>query len=254
MENLNSKLVKVFGFDFVNNDLQEMVMVVKNRMNKELKTFIVTGNPEILMYARKNKDYKNKIQAADFLIPDGYGIILASKIFRTPIRARLTGFDLMIELLKLANDENKSIYLLGGSEKINSLASQKILSQFPNITLAGRHHGFFDWNNNNILLEVKQKKPDIVFVAMGYPRQEKWISEYSPLCEKGIFIGVGGSVDVIAGALKRAPIILQRLNLEWLYRVIQEPKRWKRIIVLPKFIFEILKLKLKKPSIFRSDE
>jgi N-acetylglucosaminyldiphosphoundecaprenol N-acetyl-beta-D-mannosaminyltransferase len=106
--------------------------------------------------------------------------------------------------------------------------------------IAGSHHGFFDWNKNTISEEIRASEPDIVFVALGFPKQEKWIAENISNFTKGLFIGVGGSIDVLAGEVKRAPEIWQKTNLEWFYRLLKQPSRWRRMLALPQFQLKFL--------------
>jgi N-acetylglucosaminyldiphosphoundecaprenol N-acetyl-beta-D-mannosaminyltransferase len=197
------------------------------------------------MYAQEHPDYKNTIQSADMVVPDGYGIILASKILSTPIIERVAGYDLMIRLLEHGNEKKLKIYLLGGREETNQKAVTNISKQFPDIQIVGSHHGFFDWDKNTITDEIKAASPDLIFVALGFPRQEKWIANNLSKFSKGLFMGVGGSIDVLAGEVQRAPEFWQKLNLEWFYRLISQPSRWRRMLAIPRFLIRIFKLKLR---------
>lgn len=220
-----------------------MVKNIREQILKECKTFIVTANPEIVMYANEDKEYMKIIQEADYVVPDGSGILLASKRLKQPLQERITGYDLMMELLKEANDENWSIYFLGGKEEVNIKAVNRIQEQFPKVNIIGRHHGYFSLDDEKVPNEIRSLKPDLVFVALGFPRQEQWIYRHYNTFEKGVFIGVGGSVDVLAGTVKRAPQFWQKIQLEWLYRLLQQPSRWRRMLALPKFLLKVLKTK-----------
>src|SRR5690606_34229166 len=123
---------------------------------------------------------------------------------------RVTGYDMFVSLLEKGNEHRYSIYLLGAKEDVLHKAIERIEATYPNIHIAGFHHGFFDWNDTAIEEEIKAKKPDFVFVALGFPRQEKWIGERFASFEKGVFIGIGGSFDVLAGEVKRAPLLWQK--------------------------------------------
>ena len=240
------KYVDILGIDFLNKGFNEVIDFLTERIHKNEKTFVVTANPEIVMYARENQEYKKIVQTADFVVPDGSGIILAAKILNEPLQERVTGYDLMIRLLELANQNQWRIYLLGGQEEINQKAVANIRKQFPNAVLAGSHNGFFNWEENTIQEEIQFTEPDIVFVCLGFPRQEKWIAENLVHFSKGIFIGVGGSIDVIAGEVKRAPEVWQKMNLEWFYRLMLQPSRWRRMLALPRFLIQILKIRSSK--------
>ncbi|MFL6556091.1 MAG: WecB/TagA/CpsF family glycosyltransferase, partial [Bacillus sp. (in: firmicutes)] len=138
------------------------------------------------------------------------------------------------------------IYLLGGREETNQKAVANIQSNYPQIQIVGRHHGFFDWEKNTVTAEIKAANPDIVFVALGFPRQEQWIAKNLDQFSSGLFMGVGGSIDVLAGEVQRAPRIWQQMNLEWFYRLISQPSRWRRMLAIPRFLIQIFSLKLHK--------
>jgi N-acetylglucosaminyldiphosphoundecaprenol N-acetyl-beta-D-mannosaminyltransferase len=241
---MKNNMVEILGVNFVNKSFKEVIDFLSKQITQETKTFLVTANPEIVMYAKGNSEYRDLVQTADLVVPDGFGILLASKILKSPIQERVTGYDLAIRLLELANQNHWSIYLLGGKDSTNKKAIHNIRMQFPNAIIAGSHNGYFDWKDNIIAEEIHATNPDIVLVALGYPKQEKWIAENMSKFSKGIFIGVGGTIDVLAGEVKRAPKIWQKMNLEWFYRFLMQPSRWRRMIALPRFVLEILKLKI----------
>lgn len=238
--------VEIMDISFINATMEEMVSIVTERVEKEEKTFIVTANPEIVMHTKQDPDYKKIVQSADYVVADGVGILLAGKWLNKPIVERVAGFDLMMELLTFANSTGKKVYLLGGREETNEKAASAIKRDFPHLHLVGNHHGYFDWADHTIRKEIQALEPDFVFVALGYPKQEQWIEENLPSFSKGVFMGVGGSVDVLAGEVKRAPEVWRNLKLEWLYRLLKQPSRWRRMLAIPKFVFEILKIKLIK--------
>lgn len=237
--------VSILGIPFVKITLKGMVELLTDYMKKEKKCFVVTANPEIAMAAYENKDFYKLISKADYITADGIGIVKAAQYLGTPLPERVTGFDMFISLLQVANTNKNSVYLLGAKEEVIERAVKNLQRDYPNVQVAGYHHGFFDWNDRSIEQEIKEKQPDLVFVALGFPRQEKWIAERFDSFEKGIFMGIGGSFDVLAGEVKRAPEIWQKLNLEWLYRLLKQPTRWKRMLALPRFALTILKEKAK---------
>ncbi|MBV7505724.1 WecB/TagA/CpsF family glycosyltransferase [Bacillus sp. sid0103] len=243
---MKTNLVSVLGIDFINKCFDQVVEDLLSNIKNKQKAFIVTANPEIVMYAHEHPDYKNIIQSADMVVPDGYGIILASKILHTPIRERVAGYDLTVRLLELGNEKKWKIYVLGGREETNQKAVSNIQNNFPQIQIAGRHHGFFDWEKSTVTAEIKAANPDIVLVALGFPRQEQWIAKNLDQFSEGLFMGVGGSIDVLAGEVQRAPRIWQKMNLEWFYRLISQPSRWRRMLAIPRFLLQIFKLKLHK--------
>ncbi|WP_100333179.1 WecB/TagA/CpsF family glycosyltransferase [Bacillus alkalisoli] len=234
------KTVSIIGFNFVNSTMKELLQLLDDRISTNTKTFIVTANPEIVTYANSNKEYKSLINDAHFIIPDGVGIIWAAKILGNPLVQRLPGFELMEELLKLSNDRKYSIYFLGTKPNLIDKAVENINTKYPKIKIVGFHHGYFDSKNSNIADDIARLEPDIVFVGTGFPKQEKWIAQNIHKFNKGIFIGVGGCFNVWAGYTKRAPKPWRDLNLEWAYRIINEPTRLKRAIAIPKFMINII--------------
>lgn len=236
----NSEQVEIMGIPFNKYSEEELLNeYLLPRLSKNERTYIVTANPEIVMQTRIDKVYKDNVMKADFIVPDGAGIIAASKIVKNPIAERVTGYDLMLRLLKIADKKGYSVYLLGASEEVNKQTAENLQKNYPNLIIAGRNNGYFK-EDAHILAEIDQVKPDFVFVAMGFPKQENWIGEHLNLFEKGLFMGVGGVFDILAGNIKRAPKIWIKLNLEWLYRLIKQPFRWKRILKAFEFIFRIL--------------
>ncbi|MED3622522.1 WecB/TagA/CpsF family glycosyltransferase [Neobacillus thermocopriae] len=240
---MNRKKINILNilFDYVTKG--RLLQILTKRIEENKKTFLVTANPEIVMHANTDPEYLKIVNGADYVIADGIGVIIGSKIIENPLPERIPGFDLMQDLLKIGNEKGWSAYFLGAKKEVIEKAILNIKDNYPNLEIAGYHDGYFDWNENKIPEEIKQSKPDMVFVALGFPRQEKFIAENIPQFEKGLFIGVGGSFDVIAGAVKRAPVIWQKLNLEWLYRLIKQPSRWRRMLALPAFIIRMFKMK-----------
>lgn len=207
------------------------------RLKNQQKTFVVTANPEIVMKTRQNKAYKEVVQEADYICPDGIGVIYAAKIMGRPLKERIPGIEVVDELLHLAEKEGYACYFLGAEQSVNEKAVGSIQSSFPKLHIAGSHHGFFDIEDRSIAEEVAGTNPDIVFVAIGAPNQEFWISTYQDLFPNALMIGVGGSFDVYAGAVNRAPAFWVKLNLEWLYRIMIQPSRILRIFTSIRFMF-----------------
>lgn len=233
--------VNILGLAFENTTLNTMTETIKQRIVANEKTFIVTANPEIVMYANEHADYMNTLKNADYIVPDGIGIIIGSKFLKQPLQERVAGFDLMYNLLHAANEHSFRVFFLGAKEHVITKAVNNISKTFPNLIVCGYHHGYFDYHDKTIQTMVKNANPDLVFVALGYPKQEMWINDALPMFNKGIFMGVGGSFDVWAGEVKRAPKLWRQLNLEWLYRFIKQPSRWKRMLFLPRFLIKIIK-------------
>lgn len=217
---------------------------ISRYMDSNEKKFIITANPETLMTYEKNDSFKRIFDKECIdILPDGIGIIYAGRICKIKMKERITGYDTMINILTLANQKKKSIYLYGAEEKVLTKVIEKISRDYPKIKILGFENGF-DKNPDEVFKDIISKKPDVCLVALGIPNQELLISKYIDNFKKGIFIGVGGSFDVFSGTKKRAPKIFIKLHLEWLYRISKEPKRLKRFYNNNvKFIFHIFKIR-----------
>lgn len=239
MSNLISK-TRILDIPFVDATMNEfMQQVIGPAANMSQKCFIVTANPEIVMSANKNEDYAAVLQKADYIVPDGIGILIAAKWKKQPLASRIAGVELMDEMLRLADQEGLSCFFLGGTKAVNEVAVDKIQKQYPNMKVAGRHHGYFDVKDEAVASQVQTAAPDFIFVALGFPKQEEWIVAHQDTFSKGVFIGVGGSFDIYAEKVKRAPKIWISLRLEWLYRLLQQPARLKRTGPLFAFVWKV---------------
>lgn len=217
---------------------------INNSLKKEKKEFIVTANPETFMISTQDKELEKIIlDKNNLIVPDGIAVVKACKKIGIDIKERITGIETCEYLLKLANEQELSLYLFGAKEEVLEKLTEKIKKDYPKIKLLGATNGYVD-DKNKIMNEIIKKSPDICLVALGIPIQEKLIAKNINKAKKGIFIGVGGSFDVLSGTKKRAPKFFIKLNLEWLYRIITEPKRLKRFWNNNvKFLFKIKKEK-----------
>lgn len=230
---------KILDFKVFNEDKDSLM----NYIEKLSKVNIISGNPEVLFNALNNSKLKQNFNDKNsVIIPDGVGTVLASKLLNLPVKEKIAGIDVVKEVLIKANEEGRSIYLLGAKEEVLIKCTENIKHEFPSLRIGGFHNGFFDLNNcDDIIKDIKLSKPWAIFVAMGSPRQEIFIERIMPIVNTKIFMGVGGVFDIFAGELKRAPKWMISLGLEWLYRVIKEPFRIKRLISIPKFLLLVLK-------------
>ncbi|WP_405314646.1 WecB/TagA/CpsF family glycosyltransferase [Lysinibacillus fusiformis] len=233
------------GVPFLHISQQGFVDLLVNRIEQQEKTFVVTANPEVVMQANENPTVKGYLNQATYICADGIGVVKAAQILGDSLPERVTGYDTMVKLLEVGQQKRYKVYLLGAQKETIEKTIANIHKNYPNVEVVGYHDGFFDWNNNHIADDIAALQPDLVFVALGVPRQEKWITENLDKFSKGVFIGVGGSFDVIAGTVKRAPVIWQKLNLEWLYRLLRQPSRFIRMLVLPRFALKVFSLKLR---------
>lgn len=231
----------ILGINFDVIDLGDCAQKLIDAIDNDKKIFVVTPNPEIVMLAQNDNEFKNVLDSADIVIPDGIGIVLASKLNKIKIKKRVAGYDLVQKFFSMS--KNYKIYFLGSTSEIIQLAQQNMSKKFPNINIVGVHNGFFD-DDTEIIEQINSLKPDVLLVGMGAPKQEKWIFKYKDQINAKIFIGVGGSFDVMSGKIKRAPVIFQKLGLEWFHRLIKQPKRFFRMLALPKFLFAVLLKKI----------
>lgn len=206
---------------------------IENAQKKGKKTFLATINPELVMLARKDLEYEKVLKSADLAVVDGIGVVWAGKIFGKKFSGRIHGSDLVEKLTQLASNQPITIGFLGGDKNVAQLTAECLRKKYPNIKVA---FASAEWD------EIKDKKEcDILFVAFGSPKQEKWIYENLPKIDVNLAIGVGGSFDFISGKVRRAPAWLRKIGLEWLFRLITQPWRWKRQLALPKFVFLVIK-------------
>ena len=226
------------------DDFEKFKKLIDNNIIKGEKTFIITANPETFMKAKNDKTLnKMLLDKGNLIVPDGIGIVKAANMLNINVKERIPGIDIASFLLEEANKLKKTVFLFGATKEVQEKMKDKISSSFPKLKLVGSVDGYVA-DKDSIFEEMKKLKPDIVLVALGIPNQEKLIYKHLPDFDKGIFVGVGGSLDVLSGSKKRAPKIFIKLNLEWLYRIVKEPKRIKRFYNSNvKFLLEIKKLK-----------
>ena len=218
--------------------------LIETKLKKGDKIFVVTANPETFIYGEKDNEFNTLLLDKNTtLIPDGIGIVKASQILNYNIKERITGIDLAVKLLEICNEEKYSLALLGASEEVLKKMVNVIGEKYPHIRLIKAENGYIE-DKDRFFQEIAKSQPDVCLVALGIPAQEKLIYKHIKNMKKGIFVGVGGSFDVISGTKKRAPKIFQKMNIEWLYRIIKEPKRIKRFYNNNiKFILKIKKYK-----------
>jgi N-acetylglucosaminyldiphosphoundecaprenol N-acetyl-beta-D-mannosaminyltransferase len=210
----------IFGLDVLTGKEEDIFGYIVQRIEKNQKSFIVTLNSTIVVRSHNDETYKNTIKASDMIIPDGSGIVWALKRNSGISSERITGVDTMVRLCKMSREKNWKVYLLGARKEVVEKTAAHLEEQFGT-NVVGYHDGYFK-NDEEISTEIEKLKPDLLFVALGIPRQEEWILRNRNLPFK-LAMGVGGSFDVISGCKKRAPQLFQKFKLEWLYRWLQSP-------------------------------
>lgn len=233
--------VNMLGYKIFKGSMSEALEIVK--ANK--KIHIISGNPEVLYTGLNNNElFENFISEESLIIPDGVGVQLAAKILKEPVQEKIAGIDLMKNILAYCEVEKKSVYLLGAEEELLQTCIENLKVKYPKLNICGFRNGFFDMNNcQDIIEDIESKNPYGLFVAMGCPRQERFIVQNINKLSANILMGVGGSFDVIAGKVNRAPKWMIKLGLEWLYRVGKEPWRITRLGSIPKFIYMVIRNK-----------
>lgn len=235
--------VSVLGVNFDNVNMAEAVEKCMNFLSEEKGHLVVTPNPEIVMRAKDDPEFKKIINEAALVIPDGIGVVKGAKILGTPLKERVAGYDLICHLFEQGKDGSISFYFWGSKPGVAQKAMEEIKKKYPNLKVLGAHTGYYtEEEEKEIAEEIRTLKPDVLLAGLGFPKQEKTINKY---LNDGMFkigIGCGGSIDVIAGEVKRAPKLFIKLHLEWFYRLLKQPSRWKRMLVLPQFMKEVKKV------------
>jgi len=229
---LDVPFIKTTNADFV----QQLQQDITNHQNR----FVITANPEILMYAREHLDYQQVLAQADYVTPDGIGVIQGAQILGTPLPERITGYNTLTSLLTWGSQHHQRIFLLGAKTAVLEQVVANIQRDYSGIIIAGAHDGYYD-DEAAVVDQIVAAKPDMIFVATGFPKQEFFIAKYRQRFA-ALWMGVGGSFDVVAGAVKRAPMFWQKHHIEWLYRLIKEPSRFKRMLVLPRYLRLVKKI------------
>ncbi|WP_010676937.1 WecB/TagA/CpsF family glycosyltransferase [Bacillus timonensis] len=231
---------KILGVDVCVDSYEGLITKILEDIDQKRKSLIVAINPEKIMKAQEDPDLHRLLNSATYQIPDGIGVILASKLKKGSIRNRITGIDMMLKLCEAARDHHKKVFLYGAKPGVAETAKRELEAMYPGIEIVGTMDGY-QKNQEVVKDAINQSQADILFVAMGSPAQENWILANMNDIFPSIFQGVGGSFDVISGNLKRAPKGFQSLGLEWLYRLLKEPWRWKRQLILPAFLVKALR-------------
>lgn len=216
-----------------------------SQVRNNRQTFVVTANAEIIMMCQKDAEYKDIVcHNADLVLADGAGTVWAGRKLGHNVPERVAGCDLFIELAKLAAKKGYKIFLFGAAPGIAEAARDKLLAMAPGLKVAGCRNGYFnDGQNEEIITEINNSGAQMLFAALGAPKQEKWLARFRSELKPQVLIGVGGSFDVLAGKMERAPLWMQKSSLEWLFRLYKQPSRIGRMMVLPQFVIKVLQSK-----------
>ncbi len=229
--------VEIVGVNIDNVTMEDCKGLLKDFLMGDRLSIIATPNSEMLYNAVKDRELEQLLNSSQLVIPDGIGVVIASRFYKAPLKERVAGIDLMAKIAELAYEQEKSIFMLGASQEVIELAADKLRERYPGLKIAGIRNGYFGTEDETeIISEVNAAGADILFVGLGSPKQEQFMHRHRESLNAKVAIGVGGSFDVIAGKLTRAPEIMQKLGLEWLHRLFKQPSRIGRMMKLPKFI------------------
>ena len=241
--------IKILGVRINNVDMDETMNKIDGFFDSDELNYIYTPNPEIVMRAGRDEEFKKIINSASLNLCDGIGLMIASKLKKKPLKSRVTGYDTSIKILELMNERHLSLFLLGAKPGIAEKAIERINHDYPNIVIAGYNNGYFNGSHNGhascdeeeaLIQKINDSKADAIFVGMGAGYQEKFIYYNKDKLKTKLAIANGGVIDVLAGNVKIAPAFIRKIGMEWLYRLVKEPKRFKRQLDIPKFLMKII--------------
>ena len=230
--------INVLDTDFDNLTMDEAVLALREQMGKKSGAYLVTPNPEIVWLARKDTDFAAVVEQAALVLPDGVGITIGAKILGTPLKARLPGIAVIEQLLATMAPKGESVFLFGAAPGVAQYAAECLVEKYPGLVIAGIADGYSDYDKT--AEAICAAEPDLLLVCLGAPRQENWMAAQDFQGVVGVMAGLGGALDVFSGKVRRAPRWMQKAGLEWLYRLIREPRRIGRMMRLPLFLVAVL--------------
>ena len=232
--------VNVLGVGFDDIAFDQAVFRALELLDNDNKTYVVTPNPEIVWKARKDETLRLAVNNAELVLADGVGIVLGARILGTPLLSgRIPGIDFASSFLKEMAQSGRSLFLLGAKPGVAEQAGQKLKDSYPGLIIAGSEDGYFS-GSRQVVEKINSTRPDVLFVCLGSPKQELWMAEFIRQLQVKLCVGLGGSLDVFAGKVKRAPAFFQKMGLEWLYRLFIDPRRIKRMAVLPLYVVALV--------------
>ena len=236
--------IDVMGVKFDNVTMAEAMEKARQILRGEETVYVVTPNSEIVYEAMKDETLLTLLNNAALVLPDGAGVVLGSKILGTPLKEKVAGVEFADHLMDVMIEEGKKLYLLGSKPGIAETAAEKMLQKHPGLCICGMADGYFK-DEAEVIAKVNGAGADVLFVCLGAPKQEKFMEAHKAELNVKMMCGLGGSLDSFAGTVKRAPRWMIKLSLEWLYRLLKEPKRIGRMMRLPKFVLAVVGRKLK---------
>ncbi|MCI7613073.1 MAG: WecB/TagA/CpsF family glycosyltransferase [Selenomonadaceae bacterium] len=235
------KQVEILGVKVNSLTMAQAVEAVQQFIAEKRVALVATANAEMLMRATRDAELKDILNQADLVVPDGAGTVWAAGHLGEPMPERVAGFDLAQELMREAPARGDRIYFFGSAPGVADKAKAKAEELYPGIQVVGTRNGFFsEADEPGIIAEIRAARPDILLAALGVPKQEKWLSRHMQELQVPVSIGVGGTLDVMAGVMERAPLWMQKAKLEWLFRGLKQPSRAGRLLALPKFVLKVV--------------
>ena len=242
------EIATILGVPVVPYTMDEAVTKLTQDTLQNKRNFVVTANAEIIMIAQDDKEYKTLLsETADLVLPDGAGTVWAGNYLGYSIPERVAGYDLYLRLLEEAATKKLPVYFFGGKPGIAEEAAAEGKRRWPGLNVAGCRNGYFSAEEEADIIEsINRSGAAMLFAALGAPKQEKWLAKYREELKPCLLMGIGGSFDVLAGKVQRAPKWMQDARLEWFYRLVKQPSRFGRMLALPKFVIAVRSEKGKK--------
>ena len=241
--------IKILGVPVHPYTMEGAVEKILERVSQSKKTFAVTANAEIIMMGQSDDEYMEILNNAALVLPDGAGTVWAGRKLGYEVPERVAGYDLFLNLMTEAAQMKLKVFFFGSAPGVAEEAKQKCEILYPGVSIVGCRDGYFKEEDNlAIVEEINNSGADLLFVALGAPKQEKWLAKFQDILKPSLLMGIGGSFDVVAGKMERAPKWMQDASLEWLFRLYKQPSRLGRMLVLPKFVIKVLRIKSYKAS------
>lgn len=238
---MSLKQAEILGVNVNSLTMVQAVEKVQQFIDERKNALVATANAEMLMRATQDEELKHILNSADLVVPDGAGTVWAANYLGVEMPERVAGYDLAQELMREAPGRGDRIYFFGSAPGVAEKAREKAMELYPGIKIVGTRNGFFsEADEPEIIAEIKAARPDILLAALGVPKQEKWLYKYRQELQVPVAIGVGGTLDVMAGVMQRAPLWMQKAKLEWLFRGLKQPSRAGRLLALPKFVMKVM--------------
>jgi len=241
--------IDIFGVEFNDVAAERAVAQACELIDSGSKAYIVTPNPEIIWMARRDSALLRAVNGAELVLSDGIGVIMGARILGTPLRGgRVPGIDFATALFEKMAQTGGSVFLMGAKPGVAELAANKLMEKYPGLDIAGVADGYFT-EDEPVIEKINSTHPDLLLVCLGSPKQELWMAENLGRLSVKLCAGLGGSLDVFAGNVKRAPALFRKLGMEWLYRLFREPRRITRMAKLPLFILALVWKRLRRKPV-----